>query len=433
MKKPEKIRIKAVSVVLSSLFLLSACASGTPETTKSGTTDAETAKAGTTAEETTEAVTAEQTAEATTTEEETEAPTPAEPKEAVLYQLVPETTSLMMSYVIVTPEKKIVVIDGGIDGSGVDAKPYLPSAIRAILGLKEGEYFEVEAWFLSHEHRDHYYELAKMLRDYTAESNYKINNFYFDFPDIGVEWDSAAGSGDYDIAKLNTLKKGMDNYYKINGFTGIKGADIPEEKWNMPEGAEDYYYDLINGAVINTESVDKGLTIDVDGVAFNVLLTWSKNAKYVNSTSVIIRMVYGDHSVLFLGDCDTDEQGRLLAKCTPEQLKSDYVQMGHHGQGGPNKAFYDAIDAANSKRLWPTPSWVWNDAKTYKTGETRTWVGLPFEAADYNKSTFKTAGNDFVAGLYKKTPGGNAASKVSKWTEQALKNQLIAVFEGPKE
>lgn len=419
MKKYRNI-IKLTSLVLSSLMMLTACASAPTETTDAAS-----------AEPTdTEAEATETEAQTTVTEPDTTAaPEPVNIGTVKLYQLVPETSSLMMSYVIVTPNKKIVVIDGGIDGSGVEAKTYLHAAIRAILGLDEGEYFEVEAWFLTHEHRDHYYELAKMLNEYNENSNYRINNFYFDFPEIGVEWDSAAGSGDYDVDRLNKLKKGMDNYYKINGFTGIKGAEIPEDKWVKPEGAENYYYDLINGAVINTEAIDKGLSIDVDGVRFDILLTWWKEARYVNSTSIITRMVFGEHSVLFLADCASDEGKRLLERYEPEQLKSEYVQMGHHGQGGPDKEFYDAIDATNSKRLWPTPAWVWSDAKTYRIGETRSWVGLPFEATDYKKGGYQNSGNDFVAGLYKKCPSGGA-NKVSKWTEQALAVQLVATFEG---
>ena len=426
--EPYTKKIKAVSLVLSSLLLLSACTGGAAETTVP-LTDAPGENAVTeTAVKETETQTPE--TDPATTEAVTEAPEPVQVGKVELYQLIPEISSLMMSYLIVTPNRKIIVIDGGIDGTGVDAKPYLPSAIRAILGLGEGDYFEVEAWFLSHVHRDHYNELGKMLNEYTAESNYKINNFYFDFPEIGVEWSSAAGESDYDIPRLNNLKKGMDIYYSVNGFKGIKGADIPTDKWASPDGAENYYYDLINGAVINAEAIDKGLTIDIDGVAFQVLMTWCAESKYVNSTSVITRMVYGEHSVLFLADCAADEGQRLLKKYDPEVLKSEYVQMGHHGQGGPDKDFYDAIDATNSKRLWPTPAWVWNDAKTYRIGETRSWVGLPFEATDYKKEGFNKTGNDFVAGLCTKYPSSGAV-KVSKWSSKVLDAQRIAAFEGP--
>lgn len=388
--------------------------------------------AATTAADTTAEDTVTESAAATEEEETTVTDEPKVPGKCELYQLAPENMSLMMSYVIITPNRKVVVIDGGIDGNGLEGRTYLPAAIRAILGLAEGDYFEVEAWFLTHVHRDHYYELAKLLKAYKAEDNYKINNFYFDYPEIGVEWDSAAGSGDYDLPRLDTLKAGMDNYYSVNAFGGVNGADIPEEKFAKPEGAENYYYDLLNGAVINEENIKKGLTLNVDGVAFRVLLTWCKDSRYVNSTSVIMRMEYAGKSVLFLGDCASDESDRLLAEYPPEVMKSDYIQMGHHGQGGPDQKFYDAVDAAHSIRLWPTPNWVWNDAKTYKIGETRSWVGLPVEATAFKKQGYLGAGNDFIAGIGVKYPKGRV-DRVSNWNETVLNSQRVAVFEEPAE
>ncbi len=205
MKKSGKILLSSLLCALMPLSLLSC-----------GVTPAETTAAETTAAETTEAETETEPVTEAETETDTETETEAEPQEPAgkveVYQFAPENSSLMMSYVIITPNKKVVVIDGGIDGTGAEAKPYIHNAIRAALGIGENDYFEVEAWFLSHEHRDHYYELAKLLNAYTAESNYKINNFYFDFPNIGVEWNSAAGAGDHDVERFNKLKKGFDNY-----------------------------------------------------------------------------------------------------------------------------------------------------------------------------------------------------------------------------
>ena len=76
-------------------------------------------------------------AEATTPSEETTAKVdePAEPSPAVLYQLAPEKNSLMQSYVIKTPNGKLIVIDGGIDGEGLNRDPYMPTALRAIAVL----------------------------------------------------------------------------------------------------------------------------------------------------------------------------------------------------------------------------------------------------------------------------------------------------------
>ena len=145
--------------VLSVLLLLAMCASlfaCTPETpSEQDTTDAPDTQAEQTdpADVTTEADTQEV---ATPGQEETTAePEPPAPSPVALYQLAPEKNSLLQSYVIKTENGKLIVIDGGVDGAGKDHPAYMPAALRAIAGVGEGDYFEVEAWFLSHAHKDH--------------------------------------------------------------------------------------------------------------------------------------------------------------------------------------------------------------------------------------------------------------------------------------
>lgn len=345
------------------------------------------------------------------------------------YQLAPEEKSLMMSYVIKTPNGKIVVIDGGIDGHGLDKAPYLPAAIRAILGLQDGEYFEVEAWFLSHHHKDHFNELAKMLTAYKESDNYKINNFYFSFPEFGTEWKSSAGDKDHDMEKGLVLRNAFDHYYGIVKFEGVKGADIPPATEAEIENTEHYYYKAINGAVINDENIEKGLSIDVDGVSFRILQKWAKGNQVVNSTSTVIRMVYKDHSVLFLGDSYNDNAAKLLRNVGAENLKSEYVQMSHHGQGGPTKKFYTSIEAQDSIRLWPTPKWVWDVDKKgpYRTYETRAWMGLPEDFREFAEQGLDKTGKDIVTGLYTAFPA--EPSSAASWTAEVLDVQRVAVWE----
>ena len=367
--------------------------------------------------------------EATELTEPTATPEP-QPHDVELYQLAPEDQSLLMSYVIRTPMDKIIVIDGGIAGYGKEAPPYMPAAIRAILGLGQNDYFEVEAWFLSHGHNDHIGELAKMLEGYNAESNYKINNFYFNFPDFGVEWKSSAGANDYDLEEVEQLKRGFENYYSINAFKGIDGASIPEEQFVKPAGAGDtYYYDLINAAVITTDRITEGLDFKIDGVNIRALQTWAKNNSNVNSTSTVLRLTYGGHSVLFLGDSYTDNSARMLKMWDIEDVASEYVQMGHHGQHGPDKGFYRKIGAADSIRLWPTPIWVWEVYKATNniaTDETRGWVGLPKDFKEFAEQGLDKTGRDFISGMTGAYP--EDPTLVSSWNETVLKAQRVAVF-----
>lgn len=348
-----------------------------------------------TAEKTNEDTTTEETTieETTTVEEDTY---PMETSHATLYQLAPENGSLMQSYVIKTQNGKLIVIDGGIDGYGLNNPPYMPAALRAISGVSAGEYFEVEAWFLSHAHKDHIYELSKMMAEYSADSNYKINNIYFDFPDFGTP-QYPYQNGDMEISKI---RENMNKYGEIIGA-------------NVKEGST--YYDDLNGAVINADSVSKGLSFEIDGVRIDVLQTWSPEeiTGNVNDTSIVLRVWVGGQSILFLNDLGNNG-GRRLLDTYGEELKSDIVQMAHHGQDGVNKDVYDAIDA--KVHLWPTPIWVWkNENKTYQIDEVREWLyGENFlEADEYN----------IVACLYPKYPL-KAATKVNLW-KSVLDNMKI--------
>ncbi|MDO5478797.1 MAG: hypothetical protein Q4G23_06485, partial [Clostridia bacterium] len=305
-----------------------------------------------------------------------------------LYQLAPESQSLMESYVIKTDNGKLIVIDGGIDGAGRDFDPYLPAALRAIAGVGEGEYFEVEAWFLSHAHQDHYYELAKMLNEYNEESNYKINNFYFDFPpygETGTIWEEILVGNQY----FEALKAGLENYAEVNEI------DV-----------DNTYYDDINGAVVNATAISEGLDINIDGVRFEIMQTWDEadGTTELNNTSLILRMHAADKTVMFLNDAYI-HSGNRLVETYGEELKSDYVQMAHHGQSGTKQNVYDAVDA--DFFLWPTPKWIWTNPDSYAIDDVRTWI----TGADYTE----VRENDLVAGMYDVYP--DDPTVVADWAE----------------
>lgn len=303
-------------------------------------------------------------------------------KKTEVYQLSPHCGILMEGYVIKTPNDKIVVIDGG-NYTYLD-KPYLPSAIRAILGLNEGDFFEIEAWFLSHGHSDHYGEMFMMLKNYDKNSNYKINNIYFDFPDFE---NSKFHETDFCVEALTQLKNGLNNYAKVNGID-----------------CGDSYYDYLNGRVVNAQSVANGLSFTIDGVRFDILQTWCEEDDQVNGNSMVIKVFPQDpngKNCLFLNDVSIVSGARLL-QTYGKALKSDIVQMAHHGQAGADKDVYDTIDA--KIRLWPIPFWVWQNEEDYKIGEVRSWVGV-----DVNNVTE----NDIVTCLYEGAPEDYAS--VADW------------------
>ena len=303
-------------------------------------------------------------------------------KKTEIYQLCPHNCYLMHSYLIKTPNNKIVVIDGG--HNYYMQKAYLPHAIRAILGLNDGDYFEIEALFLSHGHIDHYGEFTMMMKEYDQNSNYKINNFYFDFPDFA---NSNFDKSDYSLENLALLRNAFETYANVNDIK-VDGD----------------YYDALNGAVINADAVKNGLSFNIDGVVFDILQTWCENDDMVNGNSTIIRVYDQDKNgktCLFLNDASIGSGKRLL-DTYKEKLKSDIVQLAHHGQAGVDKDVYDAIDA--KIRLWPTTIWLWRDHETWRVDEVRGWFGI--EENNYTE-------NDVLACCYSAYPEDSAS--VEDW------------------
>ena len=278
-------------------------------------------------------------------------------KKVELYQLTPDKNVLMQCHLIRTKNDKIIVIDGGYYGA--EYCYYIHSAIRAILGLKENDYFEIEAWFLTHAHEDHFGEMALQFERYSNDSNYKVNNIYFDFADFDEKHyqDMSDEMKEY-MAKF---KLALDNYATVSGVA-----------------VKNRYYDDLNGAVINSESVKNGLTITIDGVDFEILRTRDERDLIVNGSSIVIKMTVNEdgrtQTVLFLGDLDKTSGEFFLNETPKEKLKSDIVQMAHHGNWAVDKSVYDAVDA--KVHLWPTPLWVWNcNNSRFDIDKVREWVG----------------------------------------------------------
>ena len=366
-----------------------------------------------------------------------------------IYQLAPNSIELSHSYVIKTSNNKIIVMDGGLDNASntYGGESYLPKAIRAILGLGENEHFTVDAWFLSHPHNDHIAELARMLYGYEdgdsavalpdtisgdmtvkADDNYTIKNFYFDFPEDS-ELKDVNARNNISKAWVNLLKEGMNKYALAN---------------NLGEN----YYDQVNGAVVNAKTIKDGLNIEIDGVRFEVLQTWSEWDGNANDMSMVVRVWADGQSVMFLGDVDNAASNRLLYNYGADFLKADVVQLAHHGQNGAEEVdpatgnvvspLYDAIQA--KVRLWPTHNEIWQvDKNAYEiehttwtsktafvgSGTPTAWVremfGLP---ADHTQMTASTA-TDLVACL--SIHPENNGYTVASWTDEVLNSMKIEI------
>ena len=310
---------------------------------------------------------------------------------ARLYQLMPDKDLLMEGYVICTQNNKIIVIDGGHILE--DRDYYIHSAIRAVLGLDDGAYFEIEAWILTHNHEDHLGELCLQLERYRKASNFTIKNIYFDFADLET---AGYPTAEKDAMREHHLrfKKALDHYAHVCGISVQNGS----------------YYDDLNGAVVNAKAIQDGLTLAVDNVQFTFLQTRSDADEVLNSSSLVFKMLVHDacgkivQTVMFLGDTSRQSGERLLKNVPAKALQADIVQMAHHGNWCCDKSVYDTIGA--KIKLWPTPIWVWEQRNpAFDLPQVREWVGTGKTADAYN----------LVACLYPEYPANRES--VSDWKQ----------------
>ena len=246
-----------------------------------------------------------------------------------LWMLGSATGAQNLSIVIKSPHGKLIVIDGGWEA---DADK-LSSLI-----LQQGG--KVDAWLITHPHEDHVGALCTILND-TARK-IKIDKIY---------------------CSLAT-----PDWYRQVSPTGAGIADqLLSAFTKLPVGTV-------------TNNIGRGTEINTDDVNIRVLNNrgvYTYNG--VNNSSLVYKIRVSGQSILILGDLAYDGGKDLIKSCTAAELKSDIVQMAHHGQQGVDQDAYALI--APTTCLWPSPAWLWNNdngggvgSGPWGTLKTRAWM-----------------------------------------------------------
>lgn len=245
----------------------------------------------------------------------------------LLTQLKPNSSKQMMGYILETSDNKTVVIDGGTEEDAENLINWIN---------KQGG--KVDAWFITHPHIDHIGAFMNIVEN----TEIPIENIYLSINEL--DWYKQ-----YEPSRINEIEK---------------------------------FFNILNNSRIsqNIHEATLGQNIEIDNIRFEILGV--KNPEIiqnaVNNSSMVIKMYVSNKTVLFLGDTG-EESGEKLLKEQGENLKSDIVQMAHHGQNGVTEDVYKVINP--SICLWPTPEWLWNndsgggeDSGPWKTKITRSWM-----------------------------------------------------------
>ena len=221
-----------------------------------------------------------------------------------------ESGNQSMIYTLDDLNNNLIIIDGGWT---VDADQLLP--------IIESHGNHVAAWIITHPDADHVGAFNQIFSDETNCENITIDTLYC--PDIDHDeyqanaqpWD---GFADYET--FLSVTEGWDNIIEVKAGDHYQIADLNVDFYNS-------YSNKIEG----TDAVNDG--------------------------SLLFKISGRRNSMLFCADVGW-RMSETLIEQWGDNLKADYLQMGHHGNGGLNEDFYRLVQP--SVAFADAPEWLFH-------------------------------------------------------------------------
>lgn len=227
-----------------------------------------------------------------------------------------------MFYIIKDKVGRITIIDGGFREDAEYVKDIL---------VQEGGV--VDNWIITHPHPDHVGAFNYISEHF--KSDIKVKQIYA----IHMNYD-----------KYKEKAKDWDGFYEYESFLSVVD--------NLK----------------NITYVNDGDEFDLDGLKMKVLNAYSNKIDELsddlaNDGSMMFKISGNQESMLFCADVGYRISDKIIADYK-EDLQSDYIQMGHHGNGGLTDEFYEYVKPKVA--FFDAPDWLMKNIKP-DTGKKGKW------------------------------------------------------------
>lgn len=236
-------------------------------------------------------------------------------------QYADQTGSQAMFYTIETGKGHLIVVDGGTSGNA--------GYVREVIEEKGGK---IDAWIITHPHPDHVGAFNELWEEYKdrIETVYAPEIDYIAYQNKAQEWD------------------GFEYYTRFLEYM----ADCDKLTY-----------------------LHEGDAFRIGDLQFNVIYAYCEAVNVLsrdipNDGSLVFKVSGKTESMLFCSDVGIAMSDTILQKHS-EELKCDYIQMAHHGNGGLQESLYRVTEPKAA--FFDAPEWLMNpgEGKNYTTPANR--------------------------------------------------------------
>ena len=225
-----------------------------------------------------------------------------------------EDTDCGLGLIIHLANGKFIIFDGGFSLYDQLYKKLLEIAPK-------GDRIVIAAWFVSHPHYDHQDAVTYFIKKHA--SSVDVENVFYNYATSDYYKNTTEESN---ASSLESVTEGLDGV--LNSSFGRTTKIIKPH----------------TGQIYNFGSASAEILYTVEDIMPSKL-------DYVNSSSLIVRFKVEDQTILALADA-THTVSTILQNTYGGYLKSDIVQLAHHGTYPGHKSLYTKINA--SVLLWPS-------------------------------------------------------------------------------
>ena len=276
-----------------------------------------------------------------------------------------------MCYIVTLEDGSFIIFDGGGRAGGID-HIRLYNLLNKLNERPDGK-IVIAAWILTHSHQDHYVVFSNFCNKYGSKVT--IEQHISNVPDTIVRYNSGNPGGHMEDGTYDAAKASVGGFKQVKPYTGMKF-------W-------------VRNAEIDILYTHEALYPEV--------------LRIFNNSTMVMKMTIGGQEIMWLGDIQ-NEGSNVICDMYGNTLKSDIVQVSHHGSTGATKEFYSLIDPAVA--FWPTSASSYKK-QTAGTSTSSAYVVDYYLAKELNVVDIFVAQPDNISITLPFKPGSGLERKVN--------------------